>query len=134
MQRDTFGTRRAATTLMVALMLLAAACGSSNDEPRATVRSLRVIATETGSGTYAYRMPARVASGATRFSLVNRGRQPHQSQLFRFKPGATDADLARALASGKPAAALPYGEYVGGTGLVAPRSTSHADAVVDLQP
>jgi hypothetical protein len=54
--------------------------------------------------------------------------------VFKLDDGATVADLAAALATGDPAAALEVGSFAGGTGLVSAGESSGADAVLDLTP
>jgi hypothetical protein len=124
--------RLVAVALTVALGAWACA-GSSADEAGTNVAKLRVVATEDGAGSYAYEIPDRVPAGATRVSLTNDGTEVHHAQLFRLEDSASVADLAAALATSDPAAALAFGTFEGGTALVAPGKTSAADAVVDLE-
>ena len=79
-------------------------------------------------------MPDQVPAGAARLSVTNEGDEEHHAQLFRLEDGATVEELSDALATSGPAAAAVFGEFVGGTGLVAPGSESRADAVVELTP
>jgi hypothetical protein len=128
---ERFGWKPLAATIAAALVFWG--CGDSGaGENGAVVSELQVVATEVSDGAYAYDVPERVAPGATRVTLRNDGREPHHGQLFKLAEGATVDDLAAALASGDPAAALEVGTFEGGTGLVAADKTSRADAVVDL--
>ncbi len=113
---------------------LVAACA----EEAAAIAELHVVA---GGGDhsaegheYQFELPDDVAAGPTRVSLANEGTEAHHAQLFRLENGATVEELTAALADGGPPAALEVGAYVGGTALVAPGETSHAEAVVDLEP
>ena len=58
--------------------------------------------------------------------------ESHDAQLFSLYDDASVDDLAAALATGNPAAALQVGTFGGGPGLVSPGEESRADAIVDL--
>ena len=90
--------------------------------------------TDDGSTTYRFDLPDEVPAGATRITLENEGDEPHHAQLFRLNDGATVDDLAEALATGDPAAAMEVGSFAGGTGLVDPGEESQAEAIVELAP
>jgi hypothetical protein len=85
-----------------------------------------------GTSSYAFGVPQTVEAGLIRFSLANRGDEPHHAQVFKLAPGATFEQLRGALATGDPAAALAFGGFVGGTALVAPGGTSTAEAELAL--
>ena len=125
---------RRAIAAAIILTLAAWACSDSgaDDDAATDLAELRVVATENGSGAYAYELPDRVPEGATRLSLVNDGDEVHHAQLFKLNDDATVADLGAALATGDPAAAFAFGAFEGGTALVAPGTTSAADAVAGL--
>jgi hypothetical protein len=107
-------------------------------EEAAAIAELHVVAGGAGHGAdgneYQFELPDEVAPGPTRISLANEGADAHHAQLFRLNDDRTVEDLTAALADGGPPAALKVGEYVGGTALVAPGETSHAEAVVELEP
>jgi hypothetical protein len=140
--------QRRAVLAAVALALAPAglACGGDDDggglasasEAEPEVARLEVTAKEDASGPggihYEFDMPEEVPAGAARLSLSNGGDEEHHAQLFRLKDGATPDQLMAALATGNPAAALEFGAFEGGTGLVAPRTDSQADAVIELAP
>jgi uncharacterized cupredoxin-like copper-binding protein len=132
-------SRRPLTALMAVLMLGLAGCGDDGESAATTteaapeVTELGVVAS--GSHTeaaYAFELPDRVPAGLTRMSLINDGDERHHAQLFRLNDDADIGDLAAALATGDPAAALTVGTFEGGTALVEPGATSRADAVVEL--
>jgi hypothetical protein len=128
---ERIGLRTIAAAL--ALAVAGVACDdSASSETGADVAELRVVAADDGAGHYRYDVPERVDAGPTRLTLVNEGTEEHHAQLFELNDGATVADVAAALATGDPAAALEFGSFEGGTALVAAGRTSAADAVVDF--
>jgi hypothetical protein len=126
--------RRALAAATILTLATWACSDGGADERGAEPADLRVVARETAAGEYAYELPDRVPAGATRISLTNDGDEEHHAQLFKLNDDATVAELATALATGDPAAALAFGTFEGGTGLVAADSESQADAVADLTP
>jgi hypothetical protein len=153
MERRTTRSRATSRRTVAAIALVAAlggaACGGGDDAGGGAVvggtggttdlPELGITAREAaasgaaGAATYAFDMPDRVEAGPARLTLANEGDEEHHAQLFRLDDGATVDDLAAALATGDPAAALAVGTYAGGTGLVGPGAESQADAVVDLE-
>ncbi|MGQ0805273.1 MAG: hypothetical protein ACT4PI_15595 [Actinomycetota bacterium] len=128
-----------------AAALALAACGTDSVREASGVASDAVQAGELPTLTvtaadhdsdprYEFDLPDTVPAGPTRISLENIGEEVHHAQLFKLDDGATVDDVEAALATGDPVALVEYGTYDGGTGVVAPGTTSTADAVVDLAP
>jgi hypothetical protein len=148
MIRQTNQTARTWTVGLAAVLMVAGSgCGAaeneSDDDVGQGLVELTVVATEAGrhggsgttaTGAYAFEIPDVVLAGPARISLVNEGEEPHHAQLFQLNETARVDDLAAALATGDPAAALDHGSFVGGTALVAPGADSDADAVINLEP
>jgi uncharacterized cupredoxin-like copper-binding protein len=127
------------STVAAGLVAVAAAvlpgCGDPGGSSDDAVAEVGVIADGTrqaGTPVYSFELPDTVPAGTTRFSLVNNGDELHHAQLFKLRPEATVDELASALATGDPQAALELGAFEGGTALVPAGETSAADAVVDL--
>jgi uncharacterized cupredoxin-like copper-binding protein len=135
-------SRRSLAAIVAVLLLGLTGCGDNDDggdaattttEEASALTELGVVAS--GSHTeaaYAFDLPDQVPAGLTRISLTNDGDERHHAQLFRLDDDADIGDLAAALATGDPAAALAVGRFEGGTALVEPGDTSQAEAVVEL--
>jgi hypothetical protein len=124
-------TRRIAALIAAVVVTAPALAGCRNRDARPERAVVEIVADGTAHD-YSFDVPERIEAGPTRFSLVNRGDEPHHAQLFRLNPGSTVDDLSEALATADPLAALEHGSFAGGTALVTPASTSEADAVVPL--
>jgi len=154
---------RALLAMVLALGLVAAACGDDDDDEGATsgdttetteaeptdtsadddgaegasLRVLDVVATgemaEDGSMTHRFEPLTGVTAGPAQLNLVNEGMEPHHVQLLKLNEGVTMDDVGAALATGNPGALLQIGSFAGGTGVVDPGSESSADALVDLE-
>ncbi len=124
---------RARAFAAVLLVSLAVACGDDDGGEGGDIAVVEVVAEGGGGEAYAFDAPDAVPAGPTRLSLTNEGDEDHHAQVFRLADGWTMDDLAAALATGDPAAALEIGTFEGGTGLVGGGGVSKADAVVDLE-
>jgi hypothetical protein len=73
-----------------------------------------------------FQMPTQVPAGLTEFVFINHGAQSHMMQIFKLKPGVTDANLLKALSvrgSIKPLYAVA--SAAGGVNSIEPRHQAH---------
>lgn len=132
-RRRSAALRRVLLGMIGCAMALAATACSDDAGAGTDVPVVRVIAGPADTE-YAFEMSEQLAAGPARLTVSNGGGEPHHAQVFRFEEGATLTDVTAALAEGGPGAAMEFGTFVGGTGLVAPGEESRADAVLDLAP
>ena len=120
--------------LGVALALAGVLAGCKSDRPSAagatTARTEKAeVAVVTVTATdFAFDAPARVAAGATRFHLVNQGKDLHQAQLIKLEDGKTLADLAAAMKN--PGPPPSWVKWVGGPNGVTPGQEANATTVL----
>lgn len=108
-----------------ALPLALGAAVGGRPAPTPAIPSVTVIATD-----YALQLPDTLRSGATRFRLVNQGKEFHHLWIARLEQGKTAADLLAALEAKGP---LPgWVHEVGGPN--APAPGGEANATVALAP
>jgi uncharacterized cupredoxin-like copper-binding protein len=106
------------------------------DERQRTVALVEMTAatSDEDPASYSFTMSSTLHAGWTEFSLINADDEEHHAQLFRLNEGTTFDELVEAVASGDPAGGLELATPVGGTSLVAPGTSSQANAVIDLEP
>lgn len=117
----------------LALPVLVMACNSARppedaaaaSDNVATPHEVTVIARN-----YAYQMPDTLASGLTRFHLINSGTEPHHLMFYRLDDGKTMSDAFAELRTGGPLP--PWMHPAGGPNAPAPGSESWA--TVTLTP
>ena len=117
----------------LALPVLVMACNSARppedaaaaSDNVATPHEVTVIARN-----YAYQMPDTLASGLTRFHLINSGTEPHHLMFYRLDDGRTMSDAFAELRTGGPLP--PWMHPAGGPNAPAPGSESWA--TVTLTP
>jgi hypothetical protein len=103
----------AATALSISLV----ACGDDDEDGEgAEAQQLTITVNDKGKGQSTLRAPDTAQAGVVEMTLQNRGKRPHDAQLFRVAGGQTAAQtiaaLGRALEGG---AALPgWLTYAGG--------------------
>ncbi len=73
---------------------------------------------------YSFEAPSRVPAGYVKLRMVNRGMEPHHTQLVRLAPGKTFADFQQAMRAG--GALPPWVVMVGGPGAADPGGESNA--------
>jgi uncharacterized cupredoxin-like copper-binding protein len=120
--------------LGAALALIWAVAGCKSDRPSADGATAArpekpepSIVTVTATD-FAFDAPARIPAGATRFHLVNHGKELHQAQLIKLEDGKTLDDLAVALKN--PGPPPSWVKWVGGPNGVAPGQEANATAVL----
>ena len=111
---------------LLAASLIATALAPRPARPHATPPLVTVVATD-----YRLALPDTLRAGATRFRIVDEGREPHHLLLVRLAPGRTAADLAAALRN--PGPPPRWAELVGGPNAAGPGDTS-LTATVRLRP
>ncbi len=121
------------TGLAVILMAAAACAASSPAAPSGsaarTATSVQTI--EIGAADYSFSMADTVASGWSKVTLKNAGKEVHHVQLFRAKSGVTGPQLLEAIKTG-PEAIFKIASAEGGAGTTVP--TSSTETLVRLLP
>jgi hypothetical protein len=81
---------------------------------------------------YAFQAPATVPAGLTAFSLAEKGKFPHEVQLFQFKKGIS-ADSARRLLGNEK---FPIEQLMPSAGILVgfPNAPVQERVLVDLKP
>jgi hypothetical protein len=80
---------------------------------------------------YAFQAPATAPAGLTAFSLVEKGKSPHELQLFQFKKGIS-ADSARRLLGNKN---FPFAQVMPSGGILVgfPNAPVSEKILIDLK-
>jgi hypothetical protein len=120
--------------LGAALALAGVLAGCKSDRPSAdgataarTEKAEPSVVTVTATD-FAFDAPARIPAGATRFRLVNHGKELHQAQLIKLEDGKTLDDLAAAMKN--PGPPPSWVKWVGGPNGAAPGQEANATAVL----
>jgi len=107
--------------LAAAAVLTITAAGATRAEPR----HITIEAHD-----YAYVVPETARRGPTVFHFVNRGRVPHEVQLFRFNSDVSDKQARAYLATGNVPDSVA--DTNGGVLIAAPGGTTREALYVDL--
>lgn len=116
---------RALTVASAAALILAGAAFTEMHDPPAPAGSLAnpaevtVIARE-----YSFDAPRTVPAGYVKLRMLNRGREPHHTQLLKLAPGKTFADFQQAMQSEGPPPS--WVTLVGGPGAADPGGEANA--------
>lgn len=135
-----------ALPMVLALSLVAAACGDDDDDDddagsptattaAATTTSTTVAAAEINdvavtAADFSFDAPASIPAGLSTLTLENTGAESHQAQLLLLNDGVTPADFAAA-AQDSEEAVFALVSFAGGPGPAAPEGGSQA--TVDLE-
>jgi uncharacterized cupredoxin-like copper-binding protein len=113
---------RKVLVLMALSAVVFASCAKESKPEALKPASLTVKASD-----YKYSAPKTAKSGEVRITLINRGKEPHQAQLFKMKKTVDLGDLVKEGKKPEPERRLTkFGEYVGGPNAVDPGETEVA--------
>jgi hypothetical protein len=101
---------------------------STEAAPTARTEKAQPTAVTVTATDFAFDAPAKVPAGATRFHLVNHGKEFHQAQLIKLEDGKTPDDLKTAMK--KPGPPPSWVKWVGGPNGVGPGGEANATAVL----
>lgn len=124
--------------LGAALAVAGAIAGCKSDRPSTTTagavsapaeapKDMPAAVTVTASD-YGFDAPAKIPAGATRFHLVNNGKELHQAQLIKLEDGKTLDDLRTAMKN--PGPPPSWVKWVGGPNGVPPGKEANTTAVL----
>jgi hypothetical protein len=120
--------------LGAALAIAGVLAGCKSDRPStegatpASTEKLQPAAVTVTATDFTFDAPAKIASGATRFRLVNQGKELHQAQLIKLEDGKTLDDLAAAMKN--PGPPPSWVKWVGGPNGIGPGQEANATAVL----
>lgn len=121
-------------TGLAVILTAAAACAAASPAaaPASAARTAQSIQTiEIGAADYSFSMADTVASGWSKVTLKNSGKEVHHVQLFRARAGVTGLQLLEAIKSG-PEGIFKVATAEGGPGTTIP--TASNETLVRLLP